>query len=1401
MIHPGYDESQPRSTYTDSRSARTPTHASVNVTQYEEDQAETVISATTTVSQPDALCCVSLRAREKNVCMPTAVVSVVDCYGKEHFARAILDSASQANLMTERMAQLLRLRRSKVNLLVNGVGGHPKLATESVTTQIRSRRKQFTTNIDFIILEKITPKLPAQTFSIENWKIPDDVLLADPEFNRSSEVDLLISNEHFFTFFTSSARIELSKSLPFLVDSVFGWLVSGALNVEPAVSNAISCNITTVSLNSLHENLEKFWKIEELPIRSDRSPHEKKCEEFYIKTVSRMPDGRYIVRLPRHTNFETMIGETEAIARRRFELLERRLEKSPELKGEYHRFMSEYLALGHMRPVQNKDSAPIACYLPHHPVVKDSSTTTKVRVVFDASVKTNSGFSLNDALLVGPVVQDDLLSIILRFRTYPVALVADIEKMYRQVMMHPEDTPTQRILWRFSPDQPVQIYELLTVTYGMAPSSFLATRTLQQLSSDEGNAYPRGGPALRKGFYVDDFIGGASTIQEAIHMRDELIELLAKGGFPLRKWSSNKLQVLEDLATDQTAVRDSHRFDADETVKTLGVCWEPEKDTLRFDTEMQLGTGKPTKRSILSTISRLFDPLGLVSPVVIRGKMIIQQLWSLPCGWDDKIPETVEKNWMKYVQQLQELFQFRIDRYALLPDASIQLHIFSDASEKAYGCCIYARSINATGNIRVELLASKSRVAPLKRVTLPRLELCAADLAAKLYSCVRQALNIDVFGTYFWSDSMVTLQWLRAPPNTWKTFVANRVSEIQTTTQGAQWNHVAGKENPADLISRGMDVREFITSILWKHGSDWLSVPEDRWPKSQIPDYPEHGSERRRHHMVAVVRSHPAHHPFFELCSSYSRLVHIIAYCLKFVHNVRSKARTQPGPIVSLPPSHILTVKQTAAANALLVRLAQADAFKEEIRDLKSGKPLSKHSNIRSLCPFLDSEGTIRVGGRLRLSEQPYISKHPALLPNFHPYALMIAKAYHLMLVHGGGRATLATIRQTYWPVNGRRLVRSVLRNCLRCVRASPVPAAQQMGQLPAHRVTASRPFTITGVDFAGPVYLKPPYKRAAAIKAYICIFICFCTKAVHIELVGDLSTQMFLCALRRFIARRGRPSDIYSDNGKNFEGAKNELDEIRRMLWDKRSVIEQTCTRESITWHMNPPKAPHFGGLWEAAVKVAKKQMYRQLGNTRLNFEDMTTLLSQIEASMNSRPLVPMTEDPSDLSCLTPAHFLIGASLHVLPEPDIRHIALRRLDHYQHLQQLNQQFWHHWRTEYLQELQRTTKMCNPNTDFLPGKMVVIVDEHQIPVKWPLARIVALHPGEDSLSRVVSLRTSRGIVRRPITKICLLPVENAEQSTEEGQSTHNQSIEEEETARTMEEPTSEDNFIVARGMM
>ncbi|XP_055633643.1 uncharacterized protein LOC129773985 [Toxorhynchites rutilus septentrionalis] len=286
------------------------------------------------------------------------------------------------------------------------------------------------------------------------------------------------------------------------------------------------------------------------------------------------------------------------MALHRFNLLERRLERNPELKVDYHKFMAEYLSLGHMRRVPiDGEKYSGSYYLPHHPVLKEASTTTKIRVVFDGSVKNFTGYSLIDALLVGPVVQDDLLSIILRFRTF---LVGDIAKMYRQVLIHPNDTSLQRILWRFDAADPIETYELLTVTYGLSPSSFLATRTLQQLAVDEGREYSLGAPALQQNFYVDDFIGGAQSVEEAVQLRTELSELLAKGCFELRKWASNQLSVLSGLTSEQIGTQSAIKFNDNEMVKALGITWEPETDNLRFDSKIFQRNSPPTKRSILS---------------------------------------------------------------------------------------------------------------------------------------------------------------------------------------------------------------------------------------------------------------------------------------------------------------------------------------------------------------------------------------------------------------------------------------------------------------------------------------------------------------------------------------------------------------------------------------------------------------------------------------------------------------------------------------------------------------------------------------------------------------------------------------------------------------------------------
>lgn len=315
------------------------------------------------------------------------------------------------------------------------------------------------------------------------------------------------------------------------------------------------------------------------------------------------------------------------------------------------------------------------------------------------------------------------------------------------------------------------------------------------------------------------------------------------------------------------------------------------------------------------------------------------------------------------------------------------------------------------------------------------------------------------------------------------------------------------------------------------------------------------------------------------------------------------------------------------------------------------------------------------------------------------------------------------------------------------------------MGELPSPRVTASRPFTKTGVDYFGPVYIRPAPRRSA-VKAYVSVFICLCTKAVHLELVSDLSTERFLQALRRFIARRGRPSDIYSDNGTNFVGANNKLLELFRLLRDPvhRERITTELADNGIQWHFNPPSAPHFGGLWEAAVRSAKTHLLKVIGESIISSEDFSTLLAQVESCLNSRPLVPMSDDPDDLEPLTPAHFLVGSSLQALPDTELLNIPSNRLNQYQQIQQKLQHFWTRWRREYLNQLQARTKRWKPAIPVEIGKLVIVKDENVPPIRWKMGRIIAVHPGKDDVIRVVTVKTATGEVKRPVEKICILPI-------------------------------------------
>jgi hypothetical protein len=726
--------------------------------------------------------------------------------------------------------------------------------------------------------------MPMSDIDTATWEFPTDVKLADKDFYKSAPIDILLGAEIFFEILMQG-RYDF-KGLPVLQNTKLGYILSGKIHQCYVRKYKKQCHSLFIQTDSLNHLLERFWSIEEMNNKV-MTPEERACEEHFQQHTQRLETGRYEVRLPLSDSADKL-GESYDTAMAKFLALERRLEKNPQLKQDYSAFLGEYLQLGHMTPVSKDEERKEIphFYMPHHGVVKEASSTTKLRVVFNGSEKSSNGISLNDILMTGPKVQDDLYDIVLRFRLYRIVMSADIAKMYRQIRVHPADRKLQRILWRNTPTQPVTTYELNTVTYGTASAPFLATRCLQQLIEDEAVNYPEAATLAKDGFYVDDLITGTNEVDTALAMQQDLIDMLHKGGFRLRKWSSNHPALLNHLAPEDVEGNRLVNVGNESLIKALGVFWNSTTDKLMLCVSVKPDT-EFTKRSVLKVIASIYDPLGLVSPITIQCKMFLQQLWQLKINWDEPLPTENQEQWIRLGTNLPILQSIQIDRLVICHHKlkEVELHGFSDASEAAYGACLYIRSIDVKGNISTRLLCSKSRVAPLKRLSLPRLELCAAMLLANLYQSSSRAMKIKFSKVRLWTDSMIVLAWLRSPAARWKTFVANRVNHIQELTNTNDWNHVKSKENPADLVSRGADAFILKHSSLWWSGPTWLQEEETSWPRCD--HIMEVSIEKKQVNPLQVVSlvSQPRDEEIVTKFSSWIKLQRIIAYCLRFIHN------------------------------------------------------------------------------------------------------------------------------------------------------------------------------------------------------------------------------------------------------------------------------------------------------------------------------------------------------------------------------------------------------------------------------------------------------------------------------------------------------------------------------------
>ncbi|XP_055600806.1 uncharacterized protein LOC129749761 [Uranotaenia lowii] len=1307
------------------------------------------------------------------VLLATAVVLLEDEMGNRYPARALLDSGSESNFMSERLSQRLKMSRKRVDVAILGIGRTSTRVKHKVQAVVRSRVNNYFKEMEFLVLPKVTVDLPTATVSTNEWSFPNGIELADPSFFESRMVDLVLGIESFFDFFESGKRISIGDQLPTLTESVFGWVVSGGLS--QGTSARIACNVSTTE--SLETLVARFWACEELGSENLYSREERRCEEVFQKTIQRDSNGRYTVSLPKNEEVFPNLGDSREIALRRLGATERRLARNSELRELYTKFMDEYIQLGHMREVVETSNTK-RCFLPHHPVEKESSTTTKLRVVFDASCKTTTGISLNDGLLSGPVIQDDLRAIILRCRMCQIMVVADIEKMFRQINVAHEDRPLQSILWRNSPSEPVRTFELNTVTYGTKPAPFLATRTLKQLALDEAERFPLASRVFLDDTYMDDVVSGADDATAALKLRIQLDKAAKAGGFRLRKFASNCAEVLQGLSQDSVAIEESSDgSEIDPSMKILGLTWLPKSDVFKynFNNPDIPNSTVLTKRKVLSVIATLFDPLGLLGAAITTAKIFMQQLWTLRnsddqrLDWDQPLPPTVGEDWLKYYEQLVSLNNVRIERCNIIPKAiHKEIHCFSDASEKAYGGCVYLKSVNPNGEVKICLLSAKSRVAPLASQSIPRLELCGALLTAELFKFVQESMKLEC-PVIFWTDSTCVWRWLQAVPSTWTTYVANRVAKIQQLTEGFEWRHVPGVDNPADLISRGIPPAEIGHTRLWWEGPAWLALERENWPERPDNHLAEMGEEEKRRTTVTALTTNITEHEsdfnrwFFSLYSDYTKMVRCTAYLLRFMKLLRSKRQVKFQPF--------LQAAEMDEAERALAMCVQKECFAEELKALSKGDFVSRQSKLRWFNPKVFPDGLLRIGGRLSNSTESEAAKHPIVLPARHDLTRLILEHFHRRLLHAGPQLLLATVRLKFWPLGGRGVARQVVQKCHTCFKARPTPIQQFMAELPVSRVTVSRAFSKAGVDYFGPIYIRPAPRRPV-VKAYVAIFVCMSTKAVHLELVSDLSTERFIQALRRFVGRRGKCVELFSDNGTNFVGARNQMSELLSLLKSQnhREKLYKECGNDGIKWHFNPPSAPHFGGLWEAAVRSAKKHILRVIGENPVSSEDFTTLLVQVEACLNSRPITPLSNDPNDLEPLTPGHFIIGESLQSMPDKTYEQIPDNRLDQMQLMQKNIQLIWKRWHREYLCQLQARTKRWKPSVFVEIGSLVIIKDENTPPCRWKMGRVVELHPGQDGITRVVTLKTESGLKKRPVEKLCLLPMSDSIEITDQNAS-------------------------------
>ena len=1225
--------------------------------------------------------------------------------------RALLDSGASHSYISSTGIDLIKAKPHSTGLRqIAMLTGTTTRTMQTFNVLIESVSSDFQLEVNVTKVEKrelIILGNPGYPKLLEGHSHLRGVVMDDVDEKDNLPVHIILGANDFAKIRTSEKLRVGRRGDPVAEFTRFGWTI-----MSPGAS-AGSTN-AFLTLNSATSDYEQLCALDVLGLAEQSGSQAEVYDEFK-ETLKRSPEGWYEVALPWKGNCPELLDNYSGSLQRLNSLL-RKLRRTDMLE-EYDAVIREQLENGVVERVPAGEEGK-RFYLPHRAVLRDSSSSTRLRVVYDASARAqDQAPSLNECLHTGPPLNNQLWSVMIRQRFHPVAVAGDLRKAFLQIRVREADRDVLRFHWiRDKNSRDVEALRFTRVLFGLGPSPFLLNGVLQQHLENLSETYPETVREIRDSLYVDDLISGAPTTGQARQLKREAVEIFEDGKITLHKWNSNVRELETDgIVTDlgeQSFAKEQFNAVQGES-KLLGLGWNKAEDKLLVN--FPSIPAVTTRRGILASLAKVYDPLGLVSPVILEAKQLYRDACVKKLAWDAPLPQEILEGWEKWERGLPDTVATvrSIPTYQETIDG-IQLHAFGDASGHGVCATVYAVVAQASGVSR-GLIAAKSRLAK-EGLTIPRLELVAGHMVINLASNVRVALEGFPVApvTHCWLDSTVALHWIH-DNGEYRQFVANRVRKIQSHPE-ARWHHVPTKENPADLGSRGGGVSGH---ELWWKGPAWLP-DQQQWPPQIVTKASPQSTEERkvqRELFAAVVE---VNNDFDRVLDKFGlrKAMRIGAWISRFTHNSRNPSNKIQGP---------LTTNELAKQELFCIKRAQSQGMSEN----------KFTGDKEQLNLQVNGEGVWVCHGRIQ-------GELPIYLPDSSPVTAEMVKRAHETSIHGGVSLTMAKVREKFWVPRLRRLAKRIVKYCWGCKRFHAVSAGDPPpGYLPRERTEGTVPFDVIGVDFAGPIKYRNKKKEE---KAHVVLYSCCQTRGVFLEVLPSLETPEFLQSLKRLIARRGRPSRIYSDNGSTFKAAAKWL---RKVKEDER--FHEFLSDRSITWNFNVSRAPWWGGHFERLIGVMKAAFYKSVGQGLLSWSELCELILDIEISMNNRPLCYLEED-AQLPTLTPNSFLF-LNTNYLPELEPHSVDDRDLrKRARFLKTTKEAMWRRWTGEYLRALRERHQLKNRGKEnqLAVGDVVIIKSDDRNRNNWPLGIVEELYVGRDDIVRAAKLRAGRGHMERAI---------------------------------------------------